>query len=106
MAFRAPLYRGVGSGSPRPKKGGQTPRQVVAISGLAFPYDQHGPAELGEGGLGVLIALYVSRELRQPILGSRSGRVPTELTAVLMPKASVDKNHFPAARKDQVRRTR
>jgi len=66
-------------------------KETVAFR-LAFPHDNHAPAEAFEGGDTRTVPFDVPRELRYPVVLSGGRRTRSLAGGVRMPEATVDKD--------------
>lgn len=70
---------------------------------LAFPYDDHPPAQAAEAADVPAVVGHVPREFFGPVLLVALGGGGALASRVPVPEAAVDEDHGPVARQDDVR---
>ena len=73
-----------------------------SVSQFALPNDEHLPASVVEAELMKFVAFNISLKFRSPIILVRSWNAALRAITMLMPEATMNKNHFPPRRKDNV----
>lgn len=89
-----------------PQVSSKSSPERIAVAQLALPDDQYAPAHRLEGLDVPRVAFLVSKELGSPKRTPRLRQCGLAATGMLMPKTSVNQDHFAEGWKDNIRTAR